>query len=241
MTSRNDSKPKALNTECQDIYSTKRISDNDIQTEQNDAHTSKSEGSLHSFTTTDFPANSKIKKVFQCNKCTFRTKTTKLLKCHIESKHNVERSLLSCNSCSFQCKQQRTMKIHIASSHTEKVLKVKCDVCDKEFISLEKLKRHKLTHTNTRPFQCAECSKRFKQRSNLTDHMNYSHLKTQIKTKKKTLQCSWEGCDRLFRDKHNLNKHYKTHINARYKCNLCVFQCVYEKVLQKHKEKYHMN
>jgi uncharacterized Zn-finger protein len=54
----------------------------------------------------------------------------------------------------------------------------KCDVpdCEKTFGDSAKLIRHKKTHSDIRPFECATCAKTFREKSNLLVHMR-SHSK----------------------------------------------------------------
>lgn len=38
-------------------------------------------------------------------------------------------------------------------------LKLRCDECNKHFLRVSKLKEHRATHSNERPFECTMCHK----------------------------------------------------------------------------------
>ena len=50
-----------------------------------------------------------------------------------------------------------------------------CDTCTKEFASPYNLRRHMLTHTDEKPFQCEVCNRQFKEKSSLTKHLKRKH------------------------------------------------------------------
>lgn len=54
---------------------------------------------------------------------------------------------------------------------TSEAEKTTCQVCKKTFSAKGSLTRHKLTHTNERPFPCTICKKKFRQRSHLKKHV----------------------------------------------------------------------
>ena len=51
-----------------------------------------------------------------------------------------------------------------------------CDTCGKEFARNYDFKRHQLSHTDEKPFQCQACSKNFKEKSSLNKHVKRMHL-----------------------------------------------------------------
>ena len=50
-----------------------------------------------------------------------------------------------------------------------------CETCNKEFASPYNLRRHQLTHTDEKPYQCDICNRQFKEKSSLTKHMKRKH------------------------------------------------------------------
>lgn len=51
-----------------------------------------------------------------------------------------------------------------------------CNICNKDFASPYNVRRHQLTHSDDRPFECEYCSKSFKEKSSLTKHVKRVHL-----------------------------------------------------------------
>ncbi|XP_052764927.1 zinc finger and SCAN domain-containing protein 5B-like isoform X1 [Mya arenaria] len=58
-----------------------------------------------------------------------------------------------------------------------------CCYCSKVFSSIGNLKRHTLTHTGEKPFQCEMCHRRFSQKSSMKTHVKLFH------TGEKPFQC----------------------------------------------------
>ncbi|KAK6177349.1 hypothetical protein SNE40_015468 [Patella caerulea] len=152
----------------------------------------------------------KIEKPFKCSDCSFSTKSSSLLKSHIQTVHDYNRETFNCVICNFECKQKRTLMDHMLS-HDDNCQVLVCDICKKTYISHEKLKRHLLTHSTERPFGCVLCSSTFKIQGRLTDHIKSVHCKPVNVTKTKSFVCSWQNCDKVFRDNYNLKLHLKTH------------------------------
>ena len=59
------------------------------------------------------------------------------------------------------------------AENTQKSRKKKheCNICSKSFQTPALLGRHKMIHSNERPFKCESCEKDFKQKSNLSHHL----------------------------------------------------------------------
>lgn len=52
----------------------------------------------------------------------------------------------------------------------------KCDICSKCFSTKSAFDRHKITHTDERPFDCPNCNLKFKRKDHLQSHMKRIHL-----------------------------------------------------------------
>ncbi len=60
---------------------------------------------------------------------------------------------------------------NIATNEPKKPLKYTCEVCNKSFITPSKLKRHRFSHGEQKPFKCKKCDKRFSENNKLFNHL----------------------------------------------------------------------
>ena len=54
------------------------------------------------------------------------------------------------------------LQVHLARHGVKGLDKFKCDLCDKVLSDEHNLKRHKLRHSDERPYGCSQCKLRFK-------------------------------------------------------------------------------
>lgn len=76
--------------------------------------------------------------------------------------------------------------------------------CGKQFKSAFSLKRHMLTHSSNKPFQCPYCPKTFALQQYMLEH-SYTH------TLEKPYVCGVNGCQERFRQAGKLSLHRRTH------------------------------
>ena len=116
-----------------------------------------------------------------------------------------------------------------------------CTVCNKQVVS-KRLNEHiKMVHSNSKPFACKQCDKRFGKPSELKNHQrihsgerpfecdichasfSYSHILSRHKKYhegSKKFSCS--DCGKSFLQKNDLVKHIRIHSGEKpYKCELC--------------------
>ena len=81
-----------------------------------------------------------------------------------------------------------------------------CSKCKKRFETAYRLKEHKISHSNERPYPCRKCPRRFKTKCNLRSHQS-------VHSKKKPFCCKITGCDRRYKRHNGL----KTHLERNHK------------------------
>ncbi|XP_063039285.1 LOW QUALITY PROTEIN: myc-associated zinc finger protein-like [Melospiza melodia melodia] len=95
-----------------------------------------------------------------------------------------------------------------------------CDTCGKAFRDVYHLKRHRLSHTDERPFQCPVCQQRFKRKDRNGDRMA-SHVRSHQGHVHKPYACG--HCGKSFSRPDHLNSHVRqVHSTERpFKCQTC--------------------
>ncbi|XP_048522159.1 oocyte zinc finger protein XlCOF6-like [Dendroctonus ponderosae] len=127
-------------------------------------------------------------------------------------------SLLWCNTCRMEFKTLNLLKYHIDKAHIKKQTKTVekkclCDICGQGFKDSDNLKKHKISHTEHRPFECKECGKAFKHKYVLTYH-------ERIHTGERPYTCGY--CAKNFRQWTPYKVHLRGHTGEKpYVCKLC--------------------
>lgn len=67
--------------------------------------------------------------------------------------------------------QSLNQSSHISSSRSWNSLEFSCSLCGDTFKRLEHLSRHKLSHTEERPYSCPMCNKGFTRKDTLSRHI----------------------------------------------------------------------
>lgn len=127
-----------------------------------------------------------------------------------------------CNFCSKEYTDLSDLNAHKNVQHfnMKPLLKYKCSVCNQPKASPTALKRHMVSHTGEKSFQCGICSKKYTTQSNLKIH------ERKHKNEEKPFACSF--CSGRFYTKSCLKKHEMKHAGGKIKKvsrNLRTFQC----------------
>jgi KRAB domain-containing zinc finger protein len=156
-------------------------------------------------------------KPFTCNKCGRQYKYMHSLTEHLQT-HATDNPK-KCQYCGLMFESRNRLKIHWAETagdgiHNINIKSHPCNICDKVFDSRYGLKRHMLSHTDERKFECTVCGLRFKQSAHLKGHIatheriNHISITKQQKTESllnPVIPC--KKCQYVFRTKAELKSH----------------------------------
>ena len=122
-----------------------------------------------------------------------------------------------CNSCEKSFTQKSHVTFHQKTVHSKDGFSHKkflCLVCGRGFSTKGVLNKHKMLHTNERPYKCDICSKSFVQKS----HLNVHFAKH---TGQRPFPCL--ECGKQFTTKQHLKEHSLLHSGSKpwFHCNQC--------------------
>ena len=175
------------------------------------------------------------RKEYRCDLCNSLFKYASSLQKHIKSKHMpcVVDNMHTCNVCFKQYRHQRTLRMHF-KIHTGEG-SIQSHVCKKEFRS-DRLKRHMTVHTDIYPHECLKCSKKFKYRNRLKEHITRYHTG---EGRRNTVRC--DLCNRYYSTRWSIVSHIVTHLGQRqFKCRVCDKRFVHQSNCKEH-ERIHFS
>ncbi|CAH4032393.1 unnamed protein product [Pieris brassicae] len=127
------------------------------------------------FDTTQFLTEHKTihqKQNLECHMCSEKLPNREKYYAHI-NEHDTD-GKFKCTQCTFGCKRKSALLKH-QEIHLSKKKNVQCMVCDKIFPRESRLIYHMRSHTNSRPFGCDLCVKKFFNKQNLIKHYKDKH------------------------------------------------------------------
>ena len=94
-----------------------------------------------------------------------------------------------------------------------------CDFCGKLFVKKASLKRHMLSHLNSRRWKCKQCDKSFAWKTNLNRHVNADHSSKEPKLH----ECQLPNCSHVYKTSEGLVNHMRRDhwMERDYPCDSC--------------------
>ncbi|XP_046913107.2 uncharacterized protein LOC124494017 [Dermatophagoides farinae] len=109
---------------------------------------------------------------FKCDHCDYISQRKSDLARHKRRKHPSNEPISESNSSTTISNNVSINRIHT----DDKKSSYKCDICSKCFKLKSRFNRHKITHTDEWPFNCTNCSERFRRKDHLNNHIKRKHL-----------------------------------------------------------------
>uniref|UniRef100_A0A6P7F4L7 Zinc finger protein 208-like n=1 Tax=Diabrotica virgifera virgifera TaxID=50390 RepID=A0A6P7F4L7_DIAVI len=150
-------------------------------------------------------------KPFKCDQCDRIFPLSSSLRVHKKKKHSktLKEKVRKCVVCSKEYKSHSGLLRHYSSSHKELGYDytVDCDICGKTCRTKCQLKKHQLTHTGFKRFECHICNNGFTKKDALEAHNRSAH------TGEKPYVCDY--CDKRFAQRAPYLYHLKLHTGER--------------------------
>ena len=135
---------------------------------------------------------------------------------------------LECEMCSRRFKNHTMYQRHI-KSHKDK--SYKCEECGKLFSAKNGLQAHQKTHLESKTFGCPHCSREFKGKKSLLEHISSKH-----NLDKRFVCCQ---CPESFVSRHLKNVHERSHTGEKgFICDQCGESFATSQGLSHHKSKH---
>ncbi|CAL8128748.1 unnamed protein product [Orchesella dallaii] len=186
-----------------------------------------------------------------CSKCNWGFLSAPLLTLHELAHTPKTKSIYTCSKCDKTFAKIVGYQDHYNSKHGDKVNFHRCSNCDSSFPSTHHLKKHMITHDETKvssvddadvdkdnPLRCPQCQKVFQDESRLRLHLwyhtsrsccgkkfrkfeHYSRHMKQIHNEDKVINC--HICQAPLRSNSSLHKHLRIMHGSQMKDHLCSF------------------
>ncbi|CAL7933991.1 unnamed protein product [Xylocopa violacea] len=176
----------------------------------------------------------------QCNQCDFKCSKKSTLYSHKRQHKPEELEVYSCSECAFKARKKSSLYSHIQRKHKEPKYSTPdgqpplfyCNQCDYKNKNKYELKVHMARkHSDDFKFSCETCSKKFKVKGDLTNHIRFSH-------KEQPVIC--DVCGKTCLNSNSLYVHQKfAHYKAKYECQVCKRRMVTQENLNEHMIRQH--
>ncbi|KAH3863003.1 zinc finger protein 37-like [Dreissena polymorpha] len=198
------------------------------------------------------------KDIFYCTKCPKVFDTKELLERHAE-RHAVE--VFTCKHCDQTFYTIPDLNCHMQNEHKVEMETHLCDLCGSRFKDKKILNQHrKYVHTDERPEECPTCRRRFKNKSQLRNHLvvhkdasdldlscevcgkmfvRVATLKDHVRRHRKEFTFFCNTCGKGFYKKSGMEEHMRVHTGDKpFTCKVCGYKCALRCNLVKHIRKH---
>ncbi|KPJ17511.1 Zinc finger protein 160 [Papilio machaon] len=171
---------------------------------------------------------------YSCMCCDKRFPTERALRHHIGVQHEGVRAH-RCVQCPAALATRNSLNKHVRAVHAgaRPPARHVCDTCGRAFRGKSVLMNHVRTHTGEKPFSCAECGRRFTQRTAMRTHTRLVHLKVRrnakvsVYTDRHVSTCtlySCAECGRRFTQRTAMRTHTRlVHLKVRRNAKVSVY------------------
>ncbi|XP_030059675.1 PR domain zinc finger protein 15 isoform X1 [Microcaecilia unicolor] len=172
-------------------------------------------------------------KLFKCEECGKLFSRKESLKQHVSYKHSRNEIdsdyIYRCAVCEKAFRIESSLEYHNCRTDDKSF---QCEMCCRFFSTNSNLSKHKKKHGDKK-FACEICNKMFYRKDVMLDHQR-RHLEgvkrvkreevpsageSLIRYKKEPSSCS--VCGKMFSCRSNMNKHFLTHGDKKYTCEIC--------------------
>lgn len=149
-----------------------------------------------------------------CSICNITFERVARYQSHMKS-HENSVGPLNCSYCGIQLHDKLHLRNHNLQNHALHFKKPVCDLCHETFPTFRILKTHKdVKHQGNSIYKCSICDKFFKQKIQLTNHLEYAH--------RSSPKCRF--CDKTIENLKKLREHEYRHVrlqSKKFQCDIC--------------------
>ena len=170
-------------------------------------------------------------KLYECDRCDYKTGHGSALKRHIGKLHEKGSQLIfACDICDYHTVHKSALKRHVANRHqTASQVRHQCSVCEYSTTYEFALERHVSTvHLKEGTFECNMCEYNTVHKHALDRHIKMVH--------RKPAHLACEACDYKTAHKSALKMHFATAHEQKetFKCVKCGYETLYKTALHRH-------
>lgn len=155
-----------------------------------------------------------VKSAVRCSLCKSSFTHFEQLSAHSQEAHQLSEPSYMCPQCPLIFSKATSLRTHQRRKHQDSLQA--CPQCNKLYPAHYLWTRHMLVHTNSRPFSCDECDKKFKSKAEM-----FNHKRIHRPSEERYTHCC-EVCGKRFTQKANLDSHLRLHTGNRpFSCEFC--------------------